>query len=304
MNCNFDLNTRLLRRKQSPKKYWSILSRRGLLGSAITEYAKHNPKKAYFELLKYKPKDKILIPGLTVTTDYGDVLIYASSEDVYSYGLLYEKEVSIKRVCDLCNKKGFLMSIAHPFGLISNSATYLMGLDKLEKFIKKNRVGVEAYNGMIGYLSYYMYDSFFIRKLRQLLDFFEVHEFFDGLGLSKFSYKLTQKLDQKSYDVVYKFAAAIKLGRNAKFITAGSGTDYVQRLGSGILIMDLPSSFFEEEHSFEKNKEILERIKNKKIVSVGPPGRYTDDLFERATDRITKKKAYNDLKFLTKRSVK
>ncbi len=304
MKCTLDLNTKLLKTKQSPKKYWQYVKRRGLLGTAITEGSDNNPKKAYFELLKHKPKDKILIPGMTVSTDSGEILIYASSEDIYNYGLLYETGISIKRVCDFCKKKNFLVSIAHPFGLISNSATYLMGLDKLEKFIKKNNIGVEAYTGVIGYLSYYMYDSFFIRKLRQLLDFFEVHEFFDALGLRNFSFMINKKLDQKSYDVVYKFAAAIKLGKIAKFVTAGSGTEYVYRIGSGTLILDLPKSVIDEENTYNKNKEILDRISNKRIISVGPPGRYTEELFERSTDRITKKKAYNDLIYLTKRSVK
>lgn len=304
MKCTLDLNTKLLKMKQSPKKYWSFVIKNGLLGTAITEHSDNDPKKAYFELLKHKPKNKILIPGMTVSTDSGDVIIYSVTEDIYNYGLLYESGISIKRVCDFCKKKGFLISIAHPFGLISNSATYKMGLDKLEKFIKKNEIGVETYNGMIGYISYYMYDSFFIRKLRQILDFFEVHEFFNALGLKNFSFNLNKKLDQKSYDVVYKFASAIKLGKIAKFVTAGSGTDYVQRIGSGILIMELPKTFFDEENNYVKNKEILDRIKNKKIFSVGPPGKYTDELFERSTDRITKKKAYNDLIFLTKRSVK
>jgi hypothetical protein len=304
MKCTLDLNTKLLKMKQSPKKYWLFVNKSGLLGTAITEHTSNNPKKAYFELLKHKPKNKILIPGMTVSTDSGDVLIYSVSEDLYNYSILYETGVSIKRICDLCKKKGFLVSIAHPFGLISNSATYIMGLDKLEKFIKKNEIGVETYNGMIGYISYYMYDSFFIRKLRQILDFFEVNEFFDAIGIKNLSFNINKKLDQKSYDVVYKFAAAIKLGKIAKFVTAGSGTDLVQRIGSGTLILDLPKTFFDEENNYLKNQEILNRIKNKKIFSVGPPGKYTDELFERSSNRITKKKAYSDLLYLTKKSVK
>ena len=51
--------------------------------------------------------------------------------------------------------------------------------------------------------------------------------------------KLNQKIDQKSYDLVYKFSATIKLAQMAKFVTAGSGTDYVDRIGSGVLTIDL-----------------------------------------------------------------
>jgi hypothetical protein len=58
------------------------------------------------------------------------------------------------------------------------------------------------------------------------------------------------------------------------------------------------------ENTLLKNKEILSRIYNKKIKAVGPPGIYTDELFERSTARITKQKAYDDLLYLTKRSIK
>jgi hypothetical protein len=303
MNYSLDLNTSL----ESPKlakEYWDEVEKKGLLGCAITEKADNNPKGCYLELLKYKPIDKILIPGITVNTNYGEVLVYSYSSDFYDYGLFYEDNVSLKRLCDFCNKKKYLVSIAHPFGLISNSATYLMGLNKLEKFIKKNNVGVETFNGVIGYLSYYMYDSFFLRKLRQLLEFFEFHEFFRIIGLGWISKKITHKIDQKSYDMVYKFAAGIKLGKIAKFITAGSGCPVIDRIGSGVLILDLPKKILEIEDEQIKVKQILNRIYNKKIKAVGPPGNYTNELFERSTHRITKKKAYDDLMFLTKRSVK
>jgi hypothetical protein len=300
---NLDLNTSL-KNKKDAKKYWSIVNRKNLLGTALTINVEKDPKKKYLDLLKYKPKDKVLIPGLIVNTNFGEIIVYAPSIEVYDYNIFYEENVSLKRLCDFCNKQKFLVSIAHPFGLISKSATYLMGLNKLEKFISKNNIGVEIYNGLIGYLSYYMYDSYFLRKLRSLLDFFEFNDIFKYLGLDWFFRKFSRKLDQTSYDMVYKFEAAIKLGKKAKFVTAGSGTDSVYQIGCGILVIELPKIIIDEENNIKKNKEILSRIYNKKIKAVGPPGIYTEDLFERSTDRITKQRAYNDLVYLTKRSVK
>ena len=259
MNYSLDLNTSL----ESPKlakQYWYEVVKKDLLGCAITENAKNNPKECYLELLKYKPSDKLLIPGISVNTNYGEVLVYSYSADFYDYGLFYEEKIDLKRLCDFCNKKNYLVSIAHPFGLISNSATYLMGLNKLEKFIKKNNVGVETFNGVIGYLSYYMYDSFFLRKLRQLLEFFELHEFFRIIGLGWISKKITHKIDQKSYDMVYKFAAGIKLGKMAKFITGGSGTSRLDRLGSGVLILEIPKKILDIEDEQIRIQKILNRI--------------------------------------------
>ncbi len=300
---NLDLNTSL-RKKKDAKKYWQAVLKRELLGTAITMNVNKDPKSTYLELLKYKPKNKILIPGLAVNTEYGEVIVYAPNVDLYDYNIFFEEKVSLKRICDFCKKRQFLVSIAHPFGLISKSSTYLMGLNKLEKFISKNKIGVEIYNGMIGYLSYYMYDSFFLRKLRELLDFLEFNEIFKYLGLDWFFRRFSRKLDQTSYDMVYKFEAAIKLGKKAKFVTAGSGTDSLFQIGSGILVIELPKFIIDEENTLLKNKEILSRIYNKKIKAVGPPGIYTDELFERSTARITKQKAYDDLLYLTKRSIK
>lgn len=304
MLYNLDLHTHLLKNRQSAKKYWRYVCDKGLLGTAITEYSTDNPKKAYFKLLSKKPKDLVLIPGVKIKTDSGDVLLYSKSPDIYEYSIIYEEDVSIKRLIDFANKKDYLISIAYPFGLLSNSATYILGLDKLEKLIKSKKIGVEAYTGTIGYLSYYMFDSFFLRKLRQILDYFKLQHFFRSIGLSAVSDYFTRTLDQKSYDMVYKFEAAIKLGKMAKYITAGSASYNVQGIGSGVLTLDVPKYILSDDDIIKINGFILNKIKHKKIKTVGPPGNYTDVLFQRSTDRKTKVRAYKDLIYLTKRSVK
>lgn len=300
MAYNLDLNTHFLKRKQSSKRYWQFVNKNGLLGTAITENANKNPKKAYFDLLSAKPKNNVLIPGMTINTDIGEVLVYAPNEDIYNYNVFFEENVSMKRIYDMCERKNYLFVIAHPFGLINNSASYKMGLSKLEKFIKEKKVGVEAYNGMIGYLSYYLYDSFFIKSVRELLWYVQKHKAFKFAGISKAADKLNQKIDQKSYDMVYKFAATIKLSQIANFVTAGSGSDYADRIGSGVLTLDIPKNIIEDTNVTSQNQSILNRISKKQIISFGPPGKYTDELFERSTARITKKKAYDDLIHLTR----
>lgn len=304
MAYNLDLNTHFLKRRQTSKRYWQYVNKNNLLGTAITENAKKDPKKAYFELLKEKPKTNVLIPGMTISTDLGEVLVYAPNEDLYSYNVFFEENVSMRRIYDMCERKDYLFVIAHPFGLINNSASYLLGLSKLEKFIKEKNVGVEGYNGMMGYITYYMYDSFFVKTLRDFLWYIQKHKVFDIAGLSKIADRLNQKIDQKSYDLVYKFSATIKLAQMAKFITAGSGTDYVDRIGSGVLTLDLPKSIIDETNTTLQNQAILNRILKKQIISFGPPGKYTDQLFERSTARITKRKAYDDLIYLTKTAIK
>jgi len=306
MLYNLDLHTHLRKAHQSPKKYWAQVIDNNLLGTAITEYNNCNPKKAYFDLLSSKPKDKILIPGIKIMSDCGEVLVFSSDDDMYNYSILYEENISLKRLIDFCVKKNYLITIAHPFGSIKNSATYIMGLPKLEKLISEKNIGVEAYTGILGYLSYYMYDSFFLKTLKKMLDFFEIHKFFEAIGVSKISEKVTKTIDQKSYDVVFKFSAAIKLGQKAKYVTAGSGSYYVDRIGNGVLTIDVPNpkSFFEEMDTKKQISFILDKIKSKKIVAVGPPGKYTEGLFVRSTARKTKIKAYNDLMYLTKNSIK
>jgi hypothetical protein len=300
------LHTHLRKAHESPKRYWNQVVENNLLGTAITEYNYCNPKKAYFDLLARKPKDKVLIPGMKIMSDCGEVLVYSSDDDMYNYSILYEENVSLKRLIDFCVKKNYLITIAHPFGSIKNSATYIMGLPKLEKLISEKNIGVEAYTGILGYLSYYLYDSFFLRTLRGLFKYFELHKFFDIIGVNKVSDFVTKKIDQKSYDVVFKFSAAIKLAQKAKYVTAGSGSYYVDRIGNGVLTIDISNqkSFFEEMDTKKQIGFILDKIRSKKIIAVGPPGRYTEDLFIRSTARKTKIKAYNDLMYLTKNSIK
>lgn len=303
MLYNLDLHTHLYKRRTSAKKYWKMVCYNNILGTAITEYNHLNPKKAYLELLKYKPKDKILIPGVKIITDYGEVIVFSKDDDIYNYSIIFEDKVSLKRLIDFCNRKDYLISIAHPFGFISNSATYLMGLDKLEKLIKEKKIGVEAYTGTIGYLSYYLYDSFFLRKLKSILEYLELNRFFKTIGLSKLNDFFTNKFDQKSYDIVYRFEAAIKLGKIAKYVTAGSGSYNAEDIGSGVLTLNISNSFFNIKDEIKKNKFILNKIKYKRIKAVGPPGKYSEKIFERSTARKTKIKAYKDLMYLTKRSV-
>jgi hypothetical protein len=303
MLYNLDLHTHLRTKKVSAKKYWSFVNKNDLLGTAITEYAHLDPKKAYYDLFVKKPDDKVLIPGIKIVTDCGEVLLFSSTPDIYDYSILYENNISLNRLIDFANKKNYLISIAHPFGLISNSVPYILGLDKLEKIIKQKKIGVEAYTGTIGYLSYYMFDSFFLRKIRDILDFLELKNFLKTIGLSRVVEYFTHKLDQKSYDIVYKFEAAIKLGKIAPYVTAGSGSYSISGIGSGVLTLDLPKSILNLTDDYKKNNKILEKIKTKKIKAVGPPGKYTDIIFQRSTARKTKRRAYKDLIYLTKRSV-
>ena len=104
MAYNLDLNTQFLKRKQSSKRYWQLVNKNNLLGTAITENAKKNPKKAYFDLLKDKPKANVLIPGITISTDMGEVLVYAPNEDIYSYNVFFEENVSMRRIYDMCER--------------------------------------------------------------------------------------------------------------------------------------------------------------------------------------------------------
>lgn len=295
MQYNLDLHTHLPR-KASLKKYWKYVVDNKLLGTAITEYANKNPKISYQQLLKYKPKNKILIPGVKIKSDSGEVIVYSPTPEIYDFSIIYEENVSLNRLIDFCDKKNYLIVIAHPFGLISNSASYIVGLNKLEKLVKEKNVGVEAYTGTIGYLSYYLYDSFFLRKLRQLMNYLELNRMVNALGLSRFPEYLTKKLDQKSYDIVYRFGAAIELGNKAKYITAGSGSENIERIGSGIITLDVQKDVYEKENV---NEIILNKIKLKEVVSVGPPGTFKEELFERSTNRITKLKAYDDLVYIT-----
>jgi len=288
-----DLHSHLLEKKVKPKDYWGQAKKMGLDAIAITEHADKDPKKAYFEAAKAKPKEMLLIPGMEMNTEAGHVLIYADSARLYDFPELQEWGVKLQKVLEISKAENFMVSIAHPWGFSYDSASYHLGGSKLAWFVRKNDIGVEAYDGMIGTLSEFIQDSKWLRRTLRFFDKVDRNRVASKMRINRLTNKLKKKLEHKSTEVINRCFLAMDLAKDAKFITAGSDAHYANRIGEGILKIRAP------EKAVIGNAELLELIRNREnVVWAGPyVEESADGSLEKKTAPLKKKEIILGIKY-------
>ncbi|MBI96784.1 hypothetical protein CL656_06535, partial [bacterium] len=89
IDCHFHPNFSFLSKykiKKKAKKIWSKFKDCKLDIVICSEHNFKKPKEAYFELMKYKPKDHntLLLPGVEATTKEGiDIILFSDSPSFY-----------------------------------------------------------------------------------------------------------------------------------------------------------------------------------------------------------------------------
>lgn len=295
-----DLHTHLLERKVKPLDYWSQAQRMGIDILAITEHADKKPGKAWLEAEKARPKDKLLVPGMEMNTEAGHILAYSDSPRLYDFPELQEPGVSLKEVMSIAKQEGFLLSIAHPWGFAHDSASYYLGGSKLTWFVRKNDIGVEAYDGMIGTLSEYLQDSKWLRRTLRFFDNVDRNRITSKMMINRITNTLKNKLEHKSTEVINRCFLAMDLAKEASFITAGSDAHYANRIGEGVLRMRFPAKTKVEDSNF---LELLRQKEN--VVWAGP---YVEELangrLEKKTKPLRKKEIMLGIKYAVEDAVR
>lgn len=294
---SIDLHTHLIEKKTSPIKFWYRAIQNELNGIAITEHADCNPEKAFKLLNEIKPDNLLLIPGMEINTDKGHLLAYAFDEGIYGIKKLTKKNISLEEVIDSSKEDNFLLCFPHPYGFSYDSAGYVLGTRKLIKLLRKERIGIETYNGMIGYLSDFIYDSNWIRKPYNFFGFLEKNFIAKKTGVWRLGEKIKKSLDRRRRDVVNRCLKAIELGKEAKFITAGSDAHTEERIGAGIIKI----------RAYEGNVEdVLDQLKKKEnIVWAGPLVReVSPGIYEKVVDPLKRKEIAQGIRYATKELVK
>ncbi len=296
---SFDLHTHLNEKKFKADAYWKRVLEIGLDGTAITEHADFRPKEAYEELLAKKPKGVLLIPGIEINSDKGHILAYSHSPEIYEIDEFMQKDVPLEDVINLGKENNVMICISHPMGFSKDSLGFFFNVKEVEDLIIENKLGVEVYNGMIGHLSNFIYDSAWIRKPRNFLAFLEKNIISRKIRLSKIGSKLGEKLDNKSLEVVNRCASAIELGNIAEFVVAGSDAHSADRIGSGMIKIRHRDMELDE-------KELLSSLKNKQnIVWSGPLVRETSPgVFEKIEDPLKKVEIVQGLRYATTKVIK
>lgn len=234
-STTFDLHSHVLERKVKGNEYWKRANALGIDAMAITEHAHFSAQKAFEIVAKAKPPEKVLIPGIELNTSIGHVLCYAPNKQIYQEKKFYETGLDIAEAAQIANEKGFLLSVAHPWGFQHDSAAFLIGPKKLVKIVKRHEIGVEAYNGMVGHLSDIVLESGWVKRPVNLLDFLQKNRVTRKIGLSYLGNALQKKVENSMWNSLLRIQAGVELGGKASFITAGSDAHIAERIGEGML---------------------------------------------------------------------
>jgi len=293
-NIVVDFHTHLLEKKVKPANYWKAAKAKNLDAVAITEHSQKKPEKAYFDLLQTKPKGIELIPGIELDTEIGHVIALSKSQDIYLIDYFFKKGLQIKKAVSIAEKKGVLLAIAHPWGFSYDSAAYLFGEKKLEELVEKEKIGVEAFNGMFGNVSSFFYASNWIRKPMNFFDFLEKNRVAKKTKISRLAEKGKQKLDKKGREIIERCIKPFQLGQKACFVTAGSDAHRPDRIGTGIIKLSAKSS---------SPKEILEALQEKKNIKwIGPNVKETANGFKADRVKLQKREILSGIKYATKKA--
>lgn len=294
-DISVDFHTHLLEKKADPVEYWKAARAKKLDAVAITEHSQKNPEKAYNDLLQCKPSGIELIPGIELETEIGHVIALSKSRDIYLIDYFLKKRIPIKKAVSVAEKKGVLLSIAHPWGLSYDSAAYILGERKLRSLVEKEKIGVEAFNGMFGSISSFFYASSWIRKPMNFFDFLEKNRVAKKTKISRLAEKGNKKLDKKGREIIERCIKPFQLGQSACFVTAGSDAHKPDRIGTGMAKLSSKGC---------KAKDILEAVQEKKNIKwMGPGVKETQGGFRSEKIKLQKMEILSGLKYAAKRTV-
>ncbi len=284
-----DLHTHLNEKKVKPREWWAGVRNRKLSVVAITEHPQYDPLDAYLQLKATKPKWILLIPGIEVRTNAGDLLVYGEDERIYDVREFLKKDIAVEKALKKVKELKLTASFAHPYGYKHDSVCEVIGEKKAKALIKKYKLGTEYYNGMLGSASYLVFGGKAVKRFYSLVAFVERNKLSKVLHVSKGGAKAKTRLDKMAVNAVGRIQKPILFSKNAYFITVGSDAHYPKALGSGVI----------ELKKMPKNTgEFLSMLKNKKTLWAGP-----NIYSKNPVDKIGRKEILGGLGYLTKKSI-
>lgn len=289
-----DLHSHRNENNVKPEEYWERVLSLGINAIAITEHADKDSKTAFLALEEKRPLDIVLIPGSELNCEHGHLLAFGKSREFYELKELFEENVKLSRVLDIAKENGLLLSVSHPWGFNNDSFGYKLGFEKLEEILLQENLGVEIYNGMIGNIANFIFETGWVKKPVSFLDFLEKNRVARKTGLGMLGGKIKRKIDSERRELVERCAKAIELSQSASFVTAGSDAHSASRLGEGIMKIN-------SEETKLSNKNVLDEImKKNNVIWSGPlvvekePG-----VFERADKPFNRKELIQGMRYAT-----
>jgi len=291
---SLDLHSHRNEKNVSAEEYFSRVKEVGLNAIAITEHADIGPKTAFEILEAGKPEDLVLIPASELNCEYGHLLCYSKSPELFELSDLFVKDVKFETCLDIAKQNGLLLSISHPWGFNSDSFGFTLGFERLEELVRKNDVGVEIYNGMIGNLSNFIFQTGWVKKPISFFEFLEQNRVARKAGLARLGSKLKNKIENQRREMVERCSRAIELAQYARFVTAGSDAHSASRIGEGI--MKLKTSV-----PRLTNENVLDEIRKKEnIIWSGPlVVEKENGIFERADKPFKNSEILQGMRYAT-----
>jgi len=290
-----DFHTHLLEKDVNPKNYWKAAKAQKLDAVAITEHYNEKPEKAYKMLKEQKPRGICLIPGIELSTSIGHVLALGRDEEIYGIERLYEKGIEIGRAISIAEREEITLSIAHPWGLSYDSAAYILGEKKLYELVKREEIGVEAFNGMFGNVSSFFYESNWVKKPMNFFDLLEKSRLARKTRLDRLGKKGKEKIGKKGREIIERCQKPYELAEKASFATAGSDAHSPERIASGATKLRAGE---------KKAGAILEAVKDKKKVEwLGPNVKETEGGYKMEKVKIHRGEVISGIKYATKRAI-
>jgi len=284
-----DLHTHLNEKKIGPREWWAGAKKRKLRIVAITEHPQYDPLDAYLQLKATKPKGVLLIPGIEVRTNAGDLLVYGENENIYGVREFLKKDIAVEKALARVKELKLTASFAHPYGYKHDSVCEVIGEKKAKALIKKYKLGTEYYNGMLGSASYLVFGGKAVRRVYSLVAFVERNKLSKVLHISKGGAKAKTRMEKMAQNAVGRIQKPILFSKNAYFITAGSDAHYPKAIGSGVI----------ELKKMPKNeREFLSMLKNKETLWAGP-----NIYSKNPVDKIGRKEILGGIGYLTKKSI-
>ena len=296
MAITIDFHTHLLEKNVKAKDYWKAVRAKKLDAVAITEHVYENPGKAYEKLFERKPKAKALIPGMELETNIGHVVAFSDKPTIFEIEKLYKRGINIKKAIKIAENENVLLSIAHPWGLDYDSAAYIYGERKLNALVEKEHIGVEAFNGLVGNVGSFFYDTNWVKKPMNFFDYLEKSKIAKKTRLSKIGEKGKEKLDNKAKEILERCTKPFELAQKASFVTAGSDAHSPNRIGTGITKLKTRKN--------PGSKAILNALQDKKNIKwIGPNVKETNQGYKMEKMGIQRKEFLSGVKYAAKRAI-
>jgi hypothetical protein len=171
-----------------------------------------------------------------------------------------------------------------------------LGERKLNALVEKEKIGVEAFNGMFGNVGSFFYATSWVKKPMNFFEFLEKSRIGRKTRLSRLGAKGNEKLGKKGREIIERCFKPFELAQKACFATAGSDAHGPQAIGTGIVKLEVKGG--------RDPKGILEALQDKKNLRwAGPYLKKTKQGVSFDTVTFRKKDVLSGIKYAAKSKI-